>query len=129
MNVLIDTSVVIDHLRRSDKTTSFLTRIITNNIGIKLSIVTLGELYSGLYASKQEEEIKNILGYTEILSLSLDIAKQAGVIRRDTGVALIDSFIAATAGTLQIPVATLNTKDFSRIEGITLYTLEEKENE
>lgn len=123
MHLIIDTSVVIDHLRQKKKISTLLTQILTKGMNIKMSLITVGELYSGLYLPTQEKEFEKILNVAEILSIDFEIAKKAGEVRRVTNIGLMDAFTAATAISLGLQLATLNEKDFKKVSGLDLYKI------
>lgn len=86
--VILDTSVIIDHLRQSAEK-SLLLKVFRahqeETFGI--SVVTIQELYEG-QSTKNEEREKNllsVLGSLEILSYTTEVATLAGVIARDLG--------------------------------------------
>lgn len=58
-----------------------------------------------------------------MLPFEKDITKKAGKLRAVYGIDLWDAIIAATALTYNIPLMTLNTKDFVHIEGLEFFQL------
>lgn len=123
MNILIDTSIIIDHLRRKDKTNSYLTQIIHKYSNLAISIITYSELWSGkgVWESKiRNNEITIFCKNVQAIPCSQIIAKKAGRIRSYNPVSLPDAIIAATAIEHKLPLATLNTKDFTGIPHLKL---------
>ena len=121
--VLLDTSIIIEYLRQKDKekTTLYLLAEEQNNFAI--SIVTHTEVYSGksVWESKKAQTTIEVL-LEEIIILKLDesISREAGKVRAKYNTNIIDAIIAATAIQHQLPLATLNTKDFKPIKGLKL---------
>jgi tRNA(fMet)-specific endonuclease VapC len=123
-NALIDTSTIIDHLRKGQKSKTVLYRM-SSTYRLSISTVTVFELYAGATDAKKKEDIDNLLTLFDILPLSVEVAKQAAEIymdlkRRNAMVEMRDIFISATAMYYHLPVVTLNTKHFERIRGIKL---------
>jgi predicted nucleic acid-binding protein len=131
--VILDTSIIIDHIRRQDSPSIF-TQLI-KDIGkesLAISIITTQELYAGKSTrqTKQEEAVLTLINPLKILPYTYEIAKKAGEIQRDAPQTLetADAIIAATALLANYEVATLNLKDFLTIPSITLYSLLEYKN-
>ena len=72
---LIDTNIIIDFLRGDLKAKEF---IINNVDEIKVSVVSVSELYAGVRGKKEEEQLKNFLNSFETLVLDYNIAVEAG---------------------------------------------------
>lgn len=118
--VIIDTSVVIDHLRQKTKD-SFLHKLaVKHKNQLAISVITLQELYEGQSTKDQIKEnyMLSILTPLKILPYTEEVAKLAGMLARDnqTSADLADLAIAATAIVYKTQLATLNTKDFANIK-------------
>lgn len=134
VTILIDTSILIDHLRLRSaagnghpKKTIF-ERLVEKPYGVAISVVTIQELYEG-QSSKRELENKRIEKLLEILDqypVTPEIARSAGVISRDNdrSVGFADAAIAATAIVQGFQLFTLNSKHFQDIPGIDLFKIE-----
>lgn len=126
MNILIDTSIIIDHLRRSDKINSYLTSLSNKYSEHNISIITYSELWSGkgVWESKNKyQEISLLCKSVNIIPCNQALAKSAGKIRSFNTISLPDAIIAATAIKHKLSLATLNTKDFSPIPHLKLAKL------
>lgn len=122
MAVVIDSSVLIDHLRTLGKgKSSKFTEIQQKETDLVFSLITVGELFSGQSAVVKEKEIKALLSLGKIADLNYELMHTAGFIRGKTGIDLEDAVIAATCLRLNLPLATLNTKDFSKVLGVKIY--------
>lgn len=122
--VLIVTSVLIEYFRKQDKTKTFLYELAGNQSDIYVSAVTKFEIWVG--------NRPNQIAFWQSLFLSLKTipfgdleAEEAGNIQQTlikTGqqIGISDVLIGATAIVHGLPVATLNTKHFARINGLTL---------
>lgn len=122
MRVVIDTSVAIDYLRRGDsKKTLYMT--LSRREEFVMSLITVAELYSGRSAQKEEKQkelIKEMLRGVEVIIPSLDTAIEAGKLRAEYQLSLADAFVAALALDLNIPLATLDIRDFKKIDGLKI---------
>ncbi len=123
--VVLDTSVVIDHLRQLGKT-SLLLRLEKKfpKQSLAISMISLQELYGG--ESTREEEQEQLLLSTvsplKILPYNFETAKLAGEIERDLKrpIDFADAAIAASAIINGAQLATLNKKDFKGISDLEL---------
>ena len=123
-SILIDTSIIIDYLRKRDKEKTLFWKII-NKTECYISTVTIFELYSGVKNDKHLDALDMVLSHLEVLDFNTTQAKIASNIFRSlkTKNKLIefrDIFIASCAITANMPLATLNTKHFQRIDGLIL---------
>ena len=121
MKALIDSSIIIDHLRnyQQAKDTRFMI-IYKKCEAVYFSLITIAEIFSGLSAVKMERQINDIFSLGNIIELNTHIMKKAGGIRRETKISLIDAIISACALELNLPVATLNVKDFEKVPKLKL---------
>jgi predicted nucleic acid-binding protein len=122
--VLIDTSILIELFRKTDKDKSVLISLVRQGYGYCISAITEYELYSGA-ALGQLEFWDMFLQRTAVLQFDKDVAKTAVDInnelkRKRKQIAIPDLFIAATAITNNLPFATLNKKHFDRIDGLMI---------
>lgn len=122
--VILDTSIVIDHLRQPKKKKSHLVKIAKQRPKetLALSIVSIQELYEG-QSTKDEEKEQYLLATIaplKILPYTYEVARLAGEIARDLGhtIELADAAIAATAIVNGAELLTLNKKDFRGVKGL-----------
>jgi len=121
--VVIDTSVVVDHLRQLGETTFF--RKLEKELqgeALSISIISVQELYAGR-STKDHDKERMLLATVSpllILQYTYEIAELGGRLIRDSESSLqfADAAIAATAIVNGAKVATLNRKDFEGIEGL-----------
>lgn len=125
--VVIDTNIVIDHLRQKSPPDSFLGKIL-NEIGrgeVTVAMITIQELFGGQSTKDKqiEQAILSIILSLKILPYTYDVAKLAGEIGRDLShpIEFADAAIAATAIVNGGQLATLNKKDFKGIGDLELF--------
>lgn len=122
--ILVDTTILIDFFRKTDKANSALVRLVEGGYGYHISAVTEFEIYTG--ASLGQLDFWNaFLLRTEVLSFDRAVAHVAAAINRDLKqqrkqIAAPDLFIAATALAHRMPLATLNRRHFERVSELNL---------
>jgi predicted nucleic acid-binding protein len=122
--IMIDTSILIDFYRKSDKTNSIWYKLVKQNYVFAVSTVTKYEIYAGATESQLEfwdSVFKNIT----ILSFDEKTTNEAVNInailkKKNKQIAIADLFIAATAVVWSLPFLTLNIKHFERIDGLEM---------
>ncbi|SFQ56963.1 type II toxin-antitoxin system VapC family toxin [Parafilimonas terrae] len=121
---LVDTTILIDYFRKTDKANSKLIALFDQGYDFSISAITHYEIYSGA-TSAQLPFWTSMLARTEVLFFDQTISQTAVDInamlkqkRKQIGIA--DLFIAATAISNNLPLATLNRKHFDRIDGLPL---------
>ena len=122
--ILIDTSVLIDYFRKTDKENATLVAIVKQGYTYCISSVTEYEIYRGALLG-QIAFWDNLLQKVEVLSFDKSASRiavdiNAELKRKRKQIAIADLFIAATAVANGLNLATLNKKHFDRIEALTL---------
>lgn len=121
--MLIDSSLIIDFIRRRDKSSCWFYSLINGEIKPTVSVVTQAELYAGKSVWEKQrarDELGLIFSVLRILPLSEEIAISAGRIRAIYGIDLIDAIITASAMSRSESLATLNPKHFKVVTGLKL---------
>lgn len=122
--VILDTSVLIDYLRRPEGNGSPLQEFaqLPSKEKQAISILTIQELYAGKSSKelKKEQLFLEVVSSLEILPYTYNTARLAGEIVRDLGKPLgfPDAAIAATAILNKAQLFTLNKKDFQAVKGL-----------
>ncbi len=115
VNYLIDTDVLIDHLRGEEKAREFLIRCKAADITILVSAVTKAELYSGV-RPKEEEALNQLLNSMEEMVVDGQVAYHAGKYRQkygsSHGVLLPDALIAGCAKKAGATLVSLNKRHY-----------------
>jgi predicted nucleic acid-binding protein len=122
--IIVDTSVLIDFFRKSDKSNSLLISLVKQGYVFHISAITEYEIYSGATAI-QKDYWQELLDKTEVFPFDKNVVKVAVEInsllkRKRKQIELADLFIAATAISLDLPFATLNRKHFERIDKLNI---------
>ena len=122
--VLVDTSILIDLFRKTDKASSALVSLVRQGYTYHISAVTEYEIYTGATLG-QVDFWDNFLQKTEVLPFDRSVAKIAvdlnkALKRKRKLIDTADLFIAATALANNLPFATLNKKHFNRIDELNI---------
>lgn len=124
MKLVVDTSILIDHLRGGNT----WKRVVAGSEGdLKLFVPTIVifELYSGQSTRDPSIVVKiyQLLRNFQRVELDENIAKVAGELFRDLKkhIQISDYIIAATALSTNATVLTLNRKHFEQIPGLAIY--------
>ena len=120
--VLIDTSIVIEYLRKQNKQKSILYNIV-NSYDLYLSTIVEFELYTGATDAQKRRDVQEVLTWGIVLPLTSDVAQTAATIyqqlrAKNQLIDIRDILIAATAVAHNLPLMTLNTAHFNRIGGL-----------
>jgi len=95
---LIDTDIIIDHLRGEEKARDFLKQIKSEDSDTLYSVITKAEIYSGV-RPKEEEKVAMLLSRMEEAQIDGEIAVAAGRYRNkfyaSHSLLLPDALIAA----------------------------------
>lgn len=121
---VLDTSVIIDHLKGHEPATDYLLGLETGQLQAVVSSLTHTELFAGERMTAGEQaQIELILSLVETIDVTPEIAHHAGLLlaqfRRSHNLSPFDAIIAATAMALDVPLSTRNVKDFRFIPGLT----------
>lgn len=124
--VIIDTNIIIDHLRYSRSQDTHLIKLVKQYPKeiIALSVICIQELYEGRSTNDEQKEryLLATISPLKILPYTYQVAILAGKIARDltSPVELADAAIAATAILNNCNLYTLNKKDFRSIKNLNL---------
>lgn len=130
LKYLIDTDWVVYYFKGRQAIVKRLNAIEDESLAI--SVVTLAELYDGLYGSrdprKREQDLQNFLQWVTVLRLDEETCRlfgkersrlrQAGRLPGD-----MDLFIGATALRHGLTILTNNSNHFGRIAGLRIESL------
>ena len=128
MRVMLDTNICIAIIKQKPPQT--LKRFTAYKVGdIGISSVTLAELEFGVAKSQHLEKNQAALDEFvlpwEIANFDRDAARVYGLVRatlerKGTPIGALDMMIGAHALVLGVTLATNNTREFSRIKGLTV---------
>lgn len=123
MKVILDTNIIIDHLRNIPQATKQLQEIEDGNYSGLLSVITITELLAAPRMSQERfAAINELFSLFDVVSVDYQIAVTAGNLlskyRASHGLEPMDALIAATALVNEAVLFTLNKKHFRFIQGL-----------
>jgi len=126
MQLLLDTSVLIDALRSRRGRRQWLAELVRAGHGLATSALNVGEVYAGM-RPEEEAQTKAFLGALECYEITAGVAEMAGKLKRQWAqkgrtLTLADTMVAAVAMERGCPLATDNRKDFP-MPGLHLFEL------
>lgn len=126
---LLDTNIIIDALNGKRGRDVLLEDLVANGAMLACCAINISEVYSGMRA-KEEDRTEQMLRDLEYFEITWDVAKLAGLLRRDyaqKGINLLipDTIIAAVAIVNKLTLITDNLKHFPMPE-LKLYPLQGK---
>ena len=122
--ILVDTSILIDYYRKTDKEKSAWISLVRQEYSFAISAITKYEIYSGA-TPNQLTFWDSVLQAITVLSFdekSVDtaITINNALKKKRKQIELADLFIAATTVAHGLSLATLNRKHFERIDTLNL---------
>ncbi len=122
--ILIDTSILIDYYRKTNKENTVWIHLVREHFQFAISTITKFEILSGATENQQEfwrdvMELLTIIPFNDD-AVTAAITINANLKRRNKKIEIADLFIAASAVSCKLRLATLNKKHFERIEELTL---------
>lgn len=120
MTVVLDTGVLIDHLRASNRASEYLAGLSDRPSCSEISRI---EVIQGLRSSERGAA-NRLFALIAWVPVSEGIARRAGELGRQwrrshPGIGVADLAIAATAEEIGAPLATRNLKHFPMFEGLS----------
>ncbi len=130
MQYLVDTNWVIDYMRGVSRVMKRLDELFPEGLGI--SIISLAELYQGVFYSRtpetDERELRRFLDNVRVLSVDDAICRifaiERGRLKAEGNViGNFDTLIAATAIHHNLTLLTNNRRHFERIRGLSIISV------
>ena len=130
MKYLVDTDWIILHFRGNREVARRIEELTPEGIGI--SVVSMGELYEGVYKAsdptRNEETLQLVLSEIDVVHIDDEVCRiygqQRGRLRAgnaDTG--NNDIWIGATALRHDLTLLTNNRRHFERMEGLSIVSM------
>ncbi len=118
--LLLDTDLLIDHLRGRSEAVSWLKE--HRDERLLVSTLTLAELYAGIRDGHERDMLDLLMEFLEVVPADHTIGRSGGLLRRDFGKShgtqLIDALVAATAEKTNSRLVTLNRKHFPMLTDV-----------
>jgi len=131
--IVCDTDVLIDYWDIGSKRHISTKHILENEVGLDnviISAITKLELLLGAINKTEESKIRRKLLRFNTALINDDISAEAIILFENYhlshGLAIPDSFIAATARIMQLELFTYNVKDYKFISKLRLFNINSK---
>lgn len=127
-DAIIDASIIIQHTRTRNKRNSLFLRSLLA-YDPRLSSITVYEIEVGAYLANRLSDIADFRVDFKILPFTEEIARHAAwvdanLIRQNLQIGIKDTFIATTCLVHRLPLLSVNTRHFERINGLGLIDLD-----
>lgn len=120
----LDTNAIIYYLKGDVNAIPLLEDLFEKNMPIYISSITEVELFSfSNLTNKDIEQITNLIKTLSVISLDSQLARLAGLLRRQYKIKVPDSIIASTAIFTGTSLVTRNTKDFKKIPNFNIVSI------
>lgn len=122
VDLVIDTDILIDHLRGLILAKEYLKQKRDAKDKLMISVVTEAEIFAGkkMEESSEAKKTELLLELFEIIGVDSQIAREAGKLRRSFDCKLPDAIIAATAILHRAKLVTRNKGHFEMIPDIDI---------
>ena len=122
--LMVDTSILIDFYRKTDKSRSVWFGFVKQGHSFAISAITKFEIYAGATQAQLKFwdnvlEVITVIPFDEA-AVNTAVALNEKLKKKRKQLDIADLFIAATAITHNLPFATLNRKHFDRIEELNI---------
>lgn len=122
--ILCDTNILIEFYKGNSEVVEELQKIGLPNLAV--SVITAGELYFGARDKREMDRIRKHLSLMRQIPLDNDISKRFLNLLEEFALShrlsIPDALIAATTLSQDVPLYTLNLKDFQFIPGLKIHT-------
>jgi predicted nucleic acid-binding protein len=116
---LVDTTILVDHLRGREDARQYLKSIEGNR---SVSVVSRAELFAGVFDEEDRRKVETLLSAFRVHEVTAPIAEKGGFFKRDYqpshGTGIADALIAATAEIHDVRLVTLNEKHFPMLDDL-----------
>ena len=125
--ILLDTPIIVDFLSAGNKQLSLMF-LMASHYQFSVSSVTVNELRSGITEPQHNNDLDLILSGCEVLEFNDEIAEKAEHLERHfegsaRKISMRNLFIAATAMSNRLPLATVDKTPYKSIEGLQLLSV------
>ena len=123
MTMLLDTSVLVDHLRADDRAVRLLVRLFEGDEPVWAATPSRTEILAGIRAAERDA-MSRLFALISWIDIDASIADAAGELARrfrrsHTGIDTTDYLIAAAAQSISASLVTLNVRHFPMFPGLT----------
>ncbi len=122
MTVLVDTSILVDHLRGDERAVSLMRSLLADGGQVWAATPTRTEIFAGI-RSAERDPMMQLFGLLEWMDIDAAVADAAGELARryrrsHSGIDTTDYLIAAAAQSIGARLLTLNVRHFPMFDGL-----------
>ena len=122
MTMLLDTSVLVDHLRADERAVRLLARLFEGDEPVWAATPSRTEILAGIRAAERDA-MSRLFALISWIDIDASIADAAGELARrfrrsHTGIDTTDYLIAAAAQSISASLVTLNVRHFPMFAGL-----------
>lgn len=122
--LLLDTNILIDHLRGDAQAASLIRDVETGRARASISVITETEVLAGRSLTRQQlRDIEALLSLLPRLAVTSRVARIAARWKRTYGMDLPDALIGATAHLANATLVTRNLKHFRSVKELHVRSL------
>ena len=128
VKVLVDTSIFIEEIRCGSKVYGELIGLYDDRkIDLYVSVIVIAELWAGKSMNTKSKRlvVEKLLKPFRRIEVGESISKKSGDIMRSGQCKGMDALIAACCIEKKAKLATLNVKDFEKVEGLKIWKLDD----
>jgi predicted nucleic acid-binding protein len=123
VTAVVDTSVLIDHLRGDDRARQLVKKAARAGARVVASVFTKVEILAGVHPH-EAQATRRLLDRVEWIDVDDELAERAGAlaarfVRSHPGIQVVDYVIAASAQRLDAELWTRNVQHFPMFPGLT----------
>ncbi len=123
MTAVVDTSVLIDHLRGDDRARQLVKKAARSGARVVASVITKVEILAGV-RPHEAQATRRLLDRVEWIDVDDELAERAGAlaarfVRSHPGLEVVDYVIAASVQRLDAELWTRNVRHFPMFPGLT----------
>lgn len=124
--ILVDTTILIDFLRKKNKEKTLLWKLKEMYTTISISSISVFELFAGAIDNSKVKNVQLLLKWLEVVEFDEELGEMAGRIfillkKRNKIIDFRDLFIGTTAVFYNLEIATLNINHFVNIPNIKIF--------
>ena len=118
---ILDTNAVIYYVGGEAKVLERIIPIMRSYAAVMLPSVVITELWNSKQTPSTEiAAIEAFIATLVVIPLEMQIARSAGILRRDHNLSIGDSIIAASSLLMGATLLTRNTRDFKKVPNLQL---------
>ncbi len=123
--ILIDTTILIDFLRKQKKEKSRLWKLREDNENLMISSISVFQLFACATDDQKIDDVRKLLKWFDVLDFDEQIAEESGKIfkimkSQNKMIEYRDLFIGTTAIFYDLKLATINVKHFEHIPNLEI---------